>query len=47
MGIYLEDYNGWTTTNHLLSTPKNAGRLLSAVKDVKAGRVIKREPVDE
>lgn len=43
----LEDYNGWTTTNHLLSTPENAGRLLKAVKDVEAGRVIKREPVDE
>lgn len=43
----LEDYNGWITTNHLLSTPENTTRLLKAVKDVKAGRVIRREPVDE
>jgi antitoxin YefM len=43
----LADYNGWTTTNHLLSTPENASRLLKAARDVKAGRVIKRNPVDE
>ncbi|MFO7731183.1 MAG: type II toxin-antitoxin system prevent-host-death family antitoxin [Spirochaetia bacterium] len=43
----LADYNGWTTTNHLLSTPENASRLLKAVEDVKAGRVIKRDPIDE
>ncbi|WP_041401366.1 type II toxin-antitoxin system Phd/YefM family antitoxin [Salinispira pacifica] len=43
----LADYNGWTTTNHLLSTPENASRLLKAVEDVKAGRVIKRDLLDE
>lgn len=43
----LADYNGWTTTNHLLSTPANASRLLKAVEDVKAGRVIKRDLIDE
>jgi antitoxin YefM len=43
----LADYNGWTTTNHLLSTPENASRLLKAVEDVKAGRVIKRDLIDE
>lgn len=43
----LADYNGWTTTNHLLSTPDNAGRLLKAARDVKAGRVIKRDLIDE
>lgn len=43
----LSDYNGWTTTNHLLSTPENSGRLLQAVQDVKAGRVIKRDLIDE
>ncbi len=43
----LADYNGWTTTNHLLSTPENASRLLKAARDVKAGRVIKRDPIDE
>ncbi|WP_319560712.1 type II toxin-antitoxin system prevent-host-death family antitoxin [Marispirochaeta sp.] len=42
----LTDYNGWTTTNHLLSTPENTGRLLQAVQDVKAGRVIKRDLMD-
>ena len=43
----LADYNGWTTTNHLLSTPENASRLLKAVEDVEAGRVIKRDLIDE
>jgi len=43
----LADYNGWTTTNHLLSTPENASRLLKAVDDVKAGKVIKRDIIDE
>ena len=43
----LSDYNGWTTTNHLLSTPENSGRLIQAVQDVKAGRVIKRNLMDE
>lgn len=43
----LADYNGWTTTNHLLSTPENASRLLNAARDVKAGRVIKRDLIDE
>jgi len=43
----LADYNGWTTTNHLLSAPENASRLLKAIEDVKAGRVIKRDIVDE
>ncbi|ADK82463.1 type II toxin-antitoxin system Phd/YefM family antitoxin [Sediminispirochaeta smaragdinae] len=43
----LADYNGWTTTNHLLSTPENASRLLKAARDVKAGRVIQRDLIDE
>lgn len=43
----LADYNGWTTTNHLLSTPANASRLLKAVEDVKAGKVFKRDIIDE
>ena len=43
----LADYKGWTTTNHLLSTPKNANRLLKAVTDVKTKIVIKRDPIDE
>jgi len=43
----LADYDGWTTTNHLLSTPENASRLLKAVKDVKAGKVLNRDLLDE
>ena len=43
----LADYNGWTTTNHLLGTPENASRLLKAVEDVKAGRVINQGLIDE
>jgi antitoxin YefM len=42
----LSDYNGWTTTNHLLSTPENTERLLQAVQDAKAGRVIKRNLIN-
>jgi antitoxin YefM len=43
----LDDYNGWTTTNHLLSTPANASRLLKAVADVREGKVIERDLLDE
>jgi antitoxin YefM len=43
----LADYNGWTTTNHLLSTAENTSRLLQAVEDVKAGKVIQRDLIDE
>ena len=43
----LADYNGWATTNPLLSTPENANRLLKAVEEVKAGRVIKRDLIYE
>ena len=43
----LSDYNGWATTNHLLSTPTNASRLLKAVSDVRAGKVVEHELVDE
>jgi antitoxin YefM len=43
----LDDYNGWATTNHLLSTPSNASRLLRAVADVNKGKVIERDLLDE
>jgi len=43
----LADYNGWTTTNRLLSTPENTSRLLKAVEDIKAGKVIERDLIDE
>ena len=43
----LDDYNGWTTTNHLLSNPVNAKRILEAVEDVKSGLVIEKELIDE
>jgi antitoxin YefM len=41
------DYNGWTTTQHLMSSPENSSRLLQAIADVKAGEVIPRDMIDE
>ena len=43
----LADYDGWVTTNHLLSTPENTRRLLQAVEDVKAGKVTTRDLLNE
>ena len=43
----LADYNGWATTNHLLSSPANAERLLKAVEDIKSGGVVQHELIDE
>lgn len=42
-----EDYNGWTYTHHLMSSPENSSRLLQAIADVKVGEVISRSIIDE
>lgn len=36
--LSLDDYNAWAETQHLLSSPQNAERLLRAKADVEAGR---------
>lgn len=33
----LDDYNSWKETEHLLSSPVNAKRLLDAIENAKAG----------
>lgn len=40
-------YNGWITTNHLMSTMNNRNRLLAAMADVKAGKVVSRDIIEE
>jgi antitoxin YefM len=37
------EFTGWQETVHLLSSPKNAERLLRSVRDAEAGRTIERE----
>ena len=34
----LEDFNGYVETDYLMSSPKNAGRLAKAVRQLKAGK---------
>jgi len=47
IGYHSIVHTTWTTTNHLLSTPENTKRLLKALEDVKAGKVIKRDPINK
>lgn len=42
----LDDYNAWAETVHLLSSPRNAGRLLKARAEIEAGRFEDRVLVD-
>ncbi len=41
--ISLEEYNALEETVHLLRTPANAGRLLSAVAQLRAGKGAERK----
>lgn len=44
----LEDFNAWKETEHLLQSPANAKRLLSALENVRKGKnIIKHELVEE
>lgn len=43
--LSLEDYKALEETAHLLRTPGNAKRLLSAVAQLNAGKSIERKPV--
>lgn len=36
--ISLDDFNSYVETDYLLSSPRNAARLVKAVRDLKAGR---------
>ena len=47
IGYHSIVHTTWTTANHLLSSPENAKRLLKALEDVKAGKVIKRDPINK
>jgi antitoxin YefM len=37
------EFSGWQETVHLLSSPKNAERLMASIRQIKAGRARKRE----
>ena len=41
----LEDYREWEETVHLLRSPKNAGRIDRALRDLKAGRGVPFNPL--
>lgn len=44
----LEDYNSWKETEHLLSSPANAKRLLDAIESAKAGtNLVQKELIEE
>lgn len=44
--LSLDDYNGMQETIHLLSSPKNAERLLRSIREVERGEAIERELVE-
>ncbi|WP_228391238.1 type II toxin-antitoxin system Phd/YefM family antitoxin [Komagataeibacter medellinensis] len=37
-----EEFSGWQETVHLLSSPRNAERLLRSIRDIERGAVIER-----
>ena len=43
--ISLDDFNSYVETDYLLSSPRNAARLATAVRDLKAGRGKQHKPV--
>lgn len=45
--ISLDDYNSLTETNYLLSSEKNAKRLLTSLEKVRKGKGIKKELIEE
>jgi len=42
-----EEFAGWQETVHLLSSPKNAARLLASIRQLDAGEGRARELVDD
>ena len=45
--ISLDAYNAMKETDYLLSSPKNRERLLGSLEKARAGKVSKRELIDE
>lgn len=44
----LDDFNSWKETEHLLSSPANAKRLLQAIENIKAGKgLIQKNLIEE
>jgi antitoxin YefM len=41
-----EEFEGWRETVHLLSNPRNAERLLRAIRDAEAGAATERDLAD-
>ncbi len=42
-----EEFAGWQETVHLLSSPKNAARLLASIRQLDAGQGRSREPAED
>lgn len=45
--LSLEDYNSLVETDYLLSSPKNAERLLSSLKKIRTGKTFEKELIEE
>lgn len=45
--LSLEDYDAMDETAYLLASPENARRLLEAVEDLRAGRGVVRDLIEE
>ena len=45
--LSLEDYDAMDETAYLLSSPRNAERLLAAVEQLRAGRGVERDLIEE
>jgi len=43
----LDDFNSWKETEHLLSSPANAKRLLQAIENVKVGKNLQQKELIE
>ena len=42
-----DEFEGWKETIHLLSSPANAGRLLSSLAQAEAGKLKEHELIEE
>lgn len=45
--ISLDEYNSWKETSYLLKSKSNAERLMNAIKNVEAGKVIHKELLED
>lgn len=44
--VSLDDWNAMETTRHLLSSPRNAARLLESIKELEAGHGVERSLIE-